>query len=68
MFETMALEIEQLLAKVRSSIIHVKHRIIGSYTVPNPCLFNPLMNDFYEELFPNLLGLFLVVKSHLRSY
>jgi Golgi SNAP receptor complex protein 1 len=40
MFETMALEIEQLLTKVRNSAIHIRHRIIVSCTVlPYPCPF-----------------------------
>jgi hypothetical protein len=31
MFETMALEIEQLLAKVKNSTVAIRYRINGSY-------------------------------------
>jgi hypothetical protein len=33
MFETMALEIEQLLAKVRNLIMHTRRRITDSYLI-----------------------------------
>lgn len=52
MFETMALEIEQLLAKVRNLILHTRNRITGSYPLL-PFHFNRITNVAYSVLAKN---------------
>jgi hypothetical protein len=47
MFETMALEIEQLLTKVRNSVMHTMYTVSGIYLASlNPAHITATANDF----------------------